>query len=175
MFDLDWAGLFMPSVSVVEIFIRGTLIYLMLLALLRFTPNRMSGTIGVTDLLLIVLLANAVQNSLVAGHESLTDGAVLVLTIITWSFTLNWLGYRFPRIQRLITPAPLPLVKDGHVFQRNMRKELITEGELMTQLREQGVDDIAKVKMAHMEGDGRISVVVRDGYNTTSRPDRRTG
>jgi uncharacterized membrane protein YcaP (DUF421 family) len=175
MFNLDWAGLFMPSVSVVEIFIRGTLIYLMLLALLRFTPNRMSGTIGVTDLLLIVLLANAVQNSLVAGHESITDGAVLVLTIIGWSFTLNWLGYHFPRIQRLITPAPLPLVKDGRLFQRNMRKELITEGELMTQLREQGVDDISKVKMAHMEGDGRISVVVRDGQATTSTPDRRTG
>jgi uncharacterized membrane protein YcaP (DUF421 family) len=175
MFDLDWAALFMPSVSVVEIFIRGTLIYLMLLALLRFTPNRMSGTIGVTDLLLIVLLANAVQNSLVAGHESITDGAVLVLTIIVWSFTLNWLGFRFPRFQRLITPAPLPLVKDGRMFQRNMRKELITEGELMTQLREQGVDDISKVKMAHMEGDGRISVVVRDGLGTTSTPDRRTG
>jgi uncharacterized membrane protein YcaP (DUF421 family) len=84
---------------------------------------------------------------------------VLVATIIFWDFALDWLSYKSPGFQRLIEPPPLLLVKNGQLLSRNMRKELITEEDLMMQLREQGISDISKVKEAHIESNGHISVV----------------
>jgi uncharacterized membrane protein YcaP (DUF421 family) len=112
-----------------------------------------------TDLLLITLLADAAQNGMADGYESVTAGFVLVATIIFWSYAFDWLSFRFDWFARLIEQPPLPLIKDGRLLRRNMRKELITEDELMSQLREQGLDDPAKVKEAYMESDGQFSVV----------------
>ncbi|HYN87826.1 MAG TPA: YetF domain-containing protein, partial [Ardenticatenaceae bacterium] len=94
------------------------------------------------------------------------DGVLLVATIIFWSHALNWLGFRFPRLQRLLRPPPLPLVKNGTLLYRNMRQELITKDELMSQVRREGLDDLADVETAYMEGDGRISVIARKGVQT---------
>jgi uncharacterized membrane protein YcaP (DUF421 family) len=137
-------------------------------------PNRMSGTLGTADLLMIVLLATSAQGAIAGSARSVTDGLLLVGTVIFWSFIFNWLGHRFPRFQRLIRPPPLPLVRDGRMLYANMRRELITEGELMTQLREQGVADLAEVKAAYMEADGRISVIARDGQAHASRRQQTT-
>jgi uncharacterized membrane protein YcaP (DUF421 family) len=108
---------------------------------------------------LITLLADASQNAMAGGYNSIVSGIVLVCTIIFWSYFLDWLGFRVPWFGRLVEPAPLPLIKRGKLLRRNMRHELITEEELMSQLREQGLDDFAKVKEAYIESDGHISVV----------------
>ena len=158
----------MPSVSVVELVLRGSLVYLVLFALLRLVLKRVAGTFSLGDLLMIVLLADAAQNAMSAGYTSLTDGIILVATIIFWSYALDWLGHRFPRFEKLLHPPPLPLVRDGRMLARNMRRELITVDELMSHLREQGVKDVSEVRSAFMEGDGRISVVKDDG--DTTRP-----
>ena len=92
-------------------------------------------------------------------YKSLPDGIVLVATIIFWSYTLDWLSFRFPRLQRLIEPAPLLLIKDGQLLHQNMRRELITEVDLKGQLRQQGIAELSKVKEAYIETDGRISVI----------------
>jgi uncharacterized membrane protein YcaP (DUF421 family) len=94
-------------------------------------------------------------------YKSLPDGILLVATIIFWSYALDWLSFKSPRFQRLIEPPPLPLIKNGQLLRRNMRRELITEADLMGQLREQGISDISKVKEASIESDGRISVIER--------------
>lgn len=159
MFDIDWARLFLPSTPLLEIFLRGTLTYLSLFILLRLILKRESGGMGISDLLVVVLLADAAQNALADDYTSIPDGILLVATIIFWSYTLNWLGYRFPVMQRLVHPPPLPLVKDGKLNYRNMRRELITEDELKSVLRSQGVENLENVKEAHMEGDGTVSVV----------------
>ncbi|HVG22388.1 MAG TPA: YetF domain-containing protein, partial [Blastocatellia bacterium] len=91
-----------------------------------------------------------------------TEGAVLISTIAFWDYTLDWLGYRYPRFQRFIRPAPLLLVKDGRMLRKNMRYEMITEEELFSQLRQQGVDKVSEVKKCYLEGDGRISVITND-------------
>jgi uncharacterized membrane protein YcaP (DUF421 family) len=171
--DLDWRGLFIPTVPVAEIMLRGSLMYLFLLGCLRFL-RRDTGVIGVTDLLVVVLIADAAQNAMSRDYTSVTDGVILVATIFGWDYLLDWAGYRFPRIQRLLRPAPLPLVKAGRVVWRNLRRELITEEELMSQLRLQGVDDVTWVQKAFLEGDGRISVIVKDASPpNTSGPDAR--
>ena len=159
---VDWQKVFVPDVPVVELVVRGTLVYLVLFAILRFMPNRQVGAVGISDLLVVVLFANAAQNAIAGEYTSITDGLILVLTIIGWSFFLNWLGYNVPAVQRLMSPPPLLLVQDGRPHYRNMRRELITEDELLRQLRQQGVDDLADVKAAYMENDGHISVVTHE-------------
>jgi uncharacterized membrane protein YcaP (DUF421 family) len=163
MFDINWQELFSPTLPFLAVFLRGTIVYLTLFALLRFVPNRVAGTVSTADLLLVVLIANATQNALTSDYKSITDGLAVVATIVFWSYALNWLGHRFPQFQRLLRPQPLPLVKDGRLLRANMRRELLTEDELMTQVREQGVNDLAEVKEAFMEADGQISVIPRDG------------
>lgn len=165
MLNLDWERIFLPSTPLLEIFIRGTITYLALFLLLRLVLKRQSGTVGITDLLVIVLIADAAQNAMAGEYTSITDGVLLVATIILWSYALDWLGYHVPAIQRLVHPPPLELVKDGRMLYVNMRRELITKEELMSQIREQGVDDLSQVKRAFMESDGHISVVTADQAN----------
>lgn len=141
---------------------RGSLTYLVLFLLLRFFLKRVTGTLSIGDLLIIVLVADAAQNAMSAGYTSLTDGLILVATIMFWSYALDWLAYHFPVFESLLHPSPVPLVRDGKMIARNMRRELITVDELMSHLREQGVKDLKEVKSAAMEGDGRISVVTHE-------------
>src|SRR5512145_223163 len=162
IFDIDWQALFLPSLPVIEIIIRGSVVYLTLFALLRFVLKREAGTVGITDLLVVVLIADAAQNAMASDYTSITDGIILVATIILWSYTLNWIGYRFPSFQRFVHPPPLALVKNGRMLRQNMRRELITESEITSQLREQGIDDISQVRVAYIEGDGHISVIADD-------------
>lgn len=174
LLNIDWAGIFLPETPLLEIFIRGSVMYLSLFLMLRVVLKREAGTVGITDLLIVVLLADAAQNGLAGGYRSITDGLLLVATLIFWSYTLNWLDYRFPRIQGLIHPPPLLLVENGRMLKRNMRKEFITEEELLSMLREQGVEDAQEVKKAFMEGDGKISLITRDKRRHES-PDRKLG
>jgi uncharacterized membrane protein YcaP (DUF421 family) len=156
---MDWNSLFSLDVPLFEIILRGSVMYISLFILLRVVLKRQAGSLGMTDLLLITLIADASQNAMAGEYRSLPAGIVLVSTIIFWSYAFDWLSYQFPWFNRLTEPPPLPLIKHGKLLRRNMRRELITEEELMSQLREQGLDDVSKVKEAFMESDGHISVV----------------
>ena len=156
---INWKAVFLPDTPLLEIIIRGSAMYLALFILLRVILKRQSGTLGITDLLLITLLADASQNGMAGNYQSLPDGIVLVATIICWDYALDWLSFKSTRFQHLIEPPPLLLIKNGRLLRENMRKELITDADLMEQLREQGISDISKVKEAYMESDGQISVI----------------
>ncbi len=165
MQTIRWHELFFPSVPVLELILRGSLVYLVIFVLLRFVLKRVTGTLNIGDLLIIVLIADASQNAMSAGYTSVSDGLILVATIIFWSYALDWLAYHFPRFESLLHPSPIQLVRDGKMVARNMRRELITVDELMSHLREQGVRDLKEVKTASMEGDGRISVVTHENHS----------
>ncbi len=158
LFQIDWNAVFVPTVSLLEIILRGTLIYLLLFAVLRLL-RREAGGLGIADVLVIVLIADASQNAMASDYKSITEGGILVATIVFWDYALDFVAYRFPRFQRLVRPAPLPLIKDGRMLRKNMRQEMITEEELLGQLRQQGVENATGVKKCYLEGDGRISVI----------------
>jgi uncharacterized membrane protein YcaP (DUF421 family) len=158
LLQIDWRSIFFPSTRVAEIFLRGTIVYLFLFFILRIL-RREPGAIGISDLLLIVLIADAAQNAMSSNYKSVTDGIILVSTIAFWNYFLDWISYKFPITQRLLRPAPLPLIKDGRLQRRNMRKEMITEDELMGFLREKGIESVEDVKKSYLEGDGSISVI----------------
>ncbi|MEP6922515.1 MAG: YetF domain-containing protein [bacterium] len=159
-FQIDWNSVFVPTVSIPEIILRGTVMYLMLFAVLRIL-RREAGGLGIADVLVIVLIADAAQNAMSSTYKSVTEGVVLVGTIVFWDVALDWLAFRFPGFQRLIRPAPLLLIKDGRMQRKHMRQEMISEDELMSQLRQQGVENVTEVKKACLEGDGRVSVITK--------------
>src|SRR5512144_1883316 len=158
---MDWKSIFFPDTPILEIILRGSLMYVALFTMLRVILKRQTGTLGMTDLLLITLLADAAQNAMAGEYQSISDGVVLVATIIFWNYAFDWLSFRSEWFSRLIEQPPLPLVRNGKMLRRNMRRELITEDELMMELRQQGLDDLSKVKQAYIESDGRISVIER--------------
>lgn len=160
-FDVNWYQVFVPSLPVAELVVRGSLVYLMLFIVLRFLPNRQIGTIGISDLLVVVLFAEAAQNAMASNYTSIADGAILVSTIILWSYSLNWLSYRIPRLQRFLNPPPTLLVRNGRILRDNMEQQLVSQDELMSLLRKQGVQKLNEVKLAFMESDGNISVITR--------------
>ena len=161
LIHVDWKSAFVPTMSVAEIFLRGTIIYLLLFVFMRFM-RREAGGIGITDLLVVVIIADAAQNAMAGEYKSITEGVVLILTIGFWDYALDWLGFRSVRFGRLLHPDPVLLVKDGRMQRRNMKREMITEDELMTQLREHGLEKMSEVKQACLEGDGRITVIERE-------------
>jgi uncharacterized membrane protein YcaP (DUF421 family) len=160
---VDWSGLFVPTYSLLEIFLRGTLTYLALFAVLRFLLKRQAGAIGIADLLVVVLIADAAQNAFGREYSSVTEGVLLVLTIVFWDYALDWLEFRFPALRSLTRPKSLVLVRGGRVLRRNLRRELMTEEELRAELRKAGIDGPGRVSEARIEGDGQISILRRDG------------
>lgn len=159
--QIDWRAVFIPSIHVGEIFLRGSLIYLLLFLLLRIF-RRQAGALGLSDLLVVVLIADAAQNAMASEYKSITEGAVLVGTIFFWDYFLDWLGFRIPFLRRLLRPRALLLIENGRLLRRNMRQEMITAEELMGQLREEGLDRVEDVSKCYLEGDGRISVIKKE-------------
>ena len=169
---IDWAKVFLPETPILETIVRASVVYLSIFTILRVVLKRESATLGITDLLVVVLLADAAQNALVGESTSIADGVLLVAVIVGWSYLLNFLGHRSPFFQRLIKPPKLLLVKNGLMHKRNMRKEFITEDELMAEIRTNGVKDISEVEEAYMEASGIISVICRtDEAKQTGAPD----
>ena len=158
---LEWAEIFGLSVSPIELIVRGSAMYLFLFLMFRVVVRRRLGAIGMADLLVLVIVADAAQNGMAGEYRSVTDGAILVGTIIGWNWLIDWLNYRIPALRDWLEPPPLLLVLNGRLQHRNLRQEFVTEEELKSKLREKGVDDVAEVAKAYMESDGTVSVVKR--------------
>lgn len=141
---------------------RGTVMYLCIFFILRVVFKRESGGPGITDLLVVVLIADAAQNGMAGTYGSVPEGLLLVSTIVFWSAVLNALAFRYRRFRRLLRHRPLVLVRDGRLLRGNMAKELVTDGELFSQLREAGITGLSQVRLARMEPDGKLSVARYD-------------
>ena len=170
---VDWREIFTPTGSLLALVIRGSLMYLLILAGFRVF-RRDAGSLSVSDLLVVVLIADAAQNGMAGQYSSVTEGAVVVATIFAWNYVLDWLSYHSRFIYWLLNPPPLLLVRNGQVLHRNLRAELITKDDLLQQLREQGIEDVARVKQCFLESDGRLSVIRMDGGRTRERDSHRS-
>jgi uncharacterized membrane protein YcaP (DUF421 family) len=156
---IDWGSVFVPSIGIPEIILRGTIMYLGLFVILRFMARRQAGQFGPADLLVIVLIADAAQNGMGKEYGSVTEGLMLVMTIVAWEYTIDWLSWKFPPLRKLLNPPSLTLIENGKVRIDALQKEMLTEDELRGQLRQQHVERVDEVKLAKLEGDGRLSVL----------------
>jgi len=159
-----------PDVSIFETIVRGIFMYLAIFVMLRVVLRGRSSAVTVSDLLVFVLIADAAQNAMAAEYHSVTNGLVLVATIFLTSFAVDWLAYRFPRVQRFVHPERKPLVVNGRILRRTLQDELMTEQELMTQLRLNGVEELGAVKAAYLEGNGEVSVIKLSDAEETPMP-----
>jgi uncharacterized membrane protein YcaP (DUF421 family) len=153
------ADLFEVHVPVLELMLRGTFVYWLLFLIFRFLLRRDVGAVGIADILLLVIVADAAQNAMSGGYDTFAEGAILVSTIVAWNWLLDVLAFRFAAIRRFASPGRLTLIKQGVPQRRNLRREYITMDELFEKLREQGIENLSDVKAAYLEGDGQISVV----------------
>ena len=160
--DIDWHQMLVPSSSVAEIVIRGTIIYLALFLTIRFLPRRTIGSMSASDLLIVVLIADAVQNGMSDDYKSVTEGLALAATIIAWATFIDWLDCRFPH-WHLASGKEIPVLEKGKILKERLDRQFITEDELLSQLRLHGQDSPATVRKAYLEGDGHISVILESG------------
>lgn len=159
---MSWSRMFVPHDSLLDSVIRGTVTYIGLFAILRLVRNRSVGGLGVSDLLLVILVANALQNGLIGKGSSLTEGAVSALTVFFWAHVTDWLAFRFPRLRRLVHSRPVAVIRAGRVLPEGLRREMLTREALEAQLRINGVADPGAVREAFVEENGQLSVVLEE-------------
>jgi uncharacterized membrane protein YcaP (DUF421 family) len=169
---VDWREMFVPSGHPLELVLRVSAMYLLIVAGFRVF-RRDAGSLSVSDLLVVVLIADAAQNGMAGQYQSLTEGAIAVGTIFAWNFILDWLAFRSKFAYWLLHPPALLLVRNGRVLGRNLRSEMITREDLLEQLREQGIEDVTQVRKCYLESDGRMSVIRNESGDTTPRSDKR--
>lgn len=157
----DWESMFAVNVPLAELVIRGTCTYLLLLLAMRIAGQRESGGLGLTDVLVVVLAANAATTGLTGGAESITEGGIVVVTILFWSVAVDAAAYRWPRFSAVVKARPRPLIRDGRLNRRVLHREFMSDDELAAQLRLHGVEDLADVHLAYLEPNGQISIVRR--------------
>lgn len=153
--------MWVPSMSLLEMFLRGTATYWIIYICMRLF-RRGTGQLSISDLLLITMISDAAQNSMAGTYNSITEGAMLITTLVWWDYVIDWLGYNKMIFGKLGHPQPILLVRNGKLHRDNMAKELIDEEELKGLLRENGVDDYQKVKTCYLEPTGNLSVVLKD-------------
>ena len=168
------ADLFGLSLHPAEILLRGTAIYWFLFLLFRFVLRRDTGSMAISDILLLVLVADAAQNAMAGEYKTITDGCLLIATIGGWNYLLDWGAYRSQWVRRLVESNPVLLIKDGRPLRRNLRREMITMDDLMSTLREHGLEKLSQVKRAWMEADGEISVIKAAGASADEKPSKQS-
>lgn len=144
-----------------EFVLRGLVVYGFLLIMLRLTGKRQVGQLAPFDLVLLLVLSNAVQNSMNAGDNTVAAGFILVATLLAVNGCMGWLTWRSKKAEILLEGRPQILVHNGVKDDRILAAERITLHELMAAVRQAGLSDLAEVRVAILENNGRINVIAR--------------
>jgi uncharacterized membrane protein YcaP (DUF421 family) len=166
----------MPSLpeigsSLPEVVLRTAIVYLFLVAALRISGKREVGQMSVLELIVILVISDAVQNSMIGDNLTLWGGIVAVVTLLTLDFALKALARRSKRLRRTLEGEPRLLVRDGRLLARAVQDEGIEVEEVRAAVRSHGLARIEDVRLAVLETDGSISVVPRDDdARTSDRP-----
>jgi uncharacterized membrane protein YcaP (DUF421 family) len=161
MFGLDISGW--------SIVLRTLIVYAAILLGLRLAGKREIGQMAPFDLVVILLIANAVQNAMVGPDTSLTGGLIAAAVLIVVNYGVAQARERVPLFRRAVEGTPTLLIHDGKFLRANLRNENLEEDEVMMSLREHGVSDVAEVKMAVLETDGSISIVPIDAKTVRTK------
>lgn len=155
----DFGEIFSLDAGFIEMFTRGSVIYWLLFVLLRLAGRRDVGSLGVADLLVLVLVADAAGNAMAGDSTSLGDGMIIVTTIVGWSVAIDRIGYYLPFTRKFLEPSRVLLIRDGKINHQGMRQEHFTRGELMEQLRIHGIERIGEVRRMYIESNGQVSII----------------
>ncbi|SDD15484.1 Protein of unknown function [Cupriavidus sp. YR651] len=144
-----------------EFVLRGLIVYGAILALLRLSGKRQIGQLTPFDLVLLLVISNAVQNAMNAGDNSVSAGLILATTLVAANAALAYLTWRSRRLEVLVEGRPRVLIHNGKIFRDVMRHERISIDDLNKILRHAGCDGTQDVHFAILETDGTVSVKLR--------------
>ena len=142
--------------------LRACVVYVMVMVLVRVSGKRAVGQFTPFDLVLLILIGNAVQNGINGGDNSLTGAAIMASTLIALNFLVAWQTSRNRRVERWVEGEPVVLARDGRVFKHVLRRELVSHDDFAEALRMNNIDDVGDVRLALLETNGRISVIPRE-------------
>ncbi|HBS61181.1 MAG TPA: hypothetical protein DEB32_00290 [Stenotrophomonas sp.] len=145
-----------------EFILRAVVVYVVVLGMVRLGGKRALGQITPFDVLLIVLLGNAVQNALLGQDTSLGGGLLLAATLILINYSVGWLSTRSRRIETLVEGEPVLIARDGKLLASVLKRELVTQADFNAAMRQQGCRDVSEVAMALLEINGHITIVPKD-------------
>src|SRR4051794_27410363 len=141
-----------------ELIVRSLLVYLFLLVILRITGKRQVGQLAPFDLVLLLVLSNAVQNSMNGGDNSLIGGLISATTLIGINYAVGTATFRSKKLEAIIEGRPEVLIHNGKLFEEVMAKAQLTHHELSSALRQAGCTCVEEVHTAILENNGSISV-----------------
>ena len=142
-----------------EIIVRSLVVYAFLLVILRITGKRQIGQLAPFDLVLLLVLSNAVQNSMNGGDNSLVGGLLSASTLIGLNVAIGFATFHSKKIEALVEGRPQVLVHNGHLYRDVMAKAQLTQHELEAALRQAGCAHIGECHSAVLENNGAISVL----------------
>lgn len=153
-----------------EVMVRTAVIYLFLIAAIRLSGKREVGQMSVLELVVILIISDAVQNSMVGDNTTLWGGMVAVLTLVALDIALKTLARRSKPVRIAIEGEPRLLVRDGRLLERAIEAEGLEADEVRAAIRSHGLADVGEVRFAVLETDGSISVIPRDEERASKRP-----
>ena len=153
-----------------ELIVRAVVVYVFLLILLRLTGKRQVGQLAPFDLVLLLVLSNAVQNSMNAGDNSLVGGLISAATLILLNYTVGIATWRNKKLEKLIEGKPQILIHNGKLFEDVVAKARLTHHEIQAALRLGGCTCVEEVHTAILENNGEISIVPRKGNAAPTGP-----
>ncbi len=158
----DWGRVLLPQGPLLELLVRPTLIYFFLLACLRLFARREVSKLGLSDLLILFLLATAVRHGLTGRYTGVGDALIIAATLMCWDWLLNWAAFRSLKVRWLVRGSAIQVVRDGSIVEENARSQRLTRDDILEKVREHGVGSIAEVREAYIEPDGKFSVIARE-------------
>ena len=162
-----------PWPVLLDVAFHTTVVYFVLLALLRLTGTRQLGQMSVFDLVLLLIIANAVQNAMVGPDTSLAGGLVAAGVLVGWHAVIDRLRLSNRGVAKLLAGEGIMLVHHGKTLATHLARAGITRDELLQALREHGVASVEDVMLAVLEPDGSVSVIRNDDMIPGIRPHHR--
>lgn len=139
--------------------LRAVAIYVLVMLLIRMSGKRAVGQFTPFDLVLLILLGNAVQNGINGGDNSLSGAAIMATSLIVFNYGVAWITARSARAERIVEGAPVVIARNGKLFEKVLRRELISGSDFEEALRMNNIEDVSEVEIALLETNGSISVV----------------
>lgn len=157
------------NLAPLNLVIRALVVYLAVLIMLRVSGKRQLGQMGATEFVAILLISNAVQNSMNGGDNSLSGGLLLALVLVGLSSLISYLTYRSRFFSAVFEGTPTLLIHKGKIIPKHLARERMTESELRTLLRKQGLHDLLEIDTAILEADGTLSVVKTESHDLRAK------
>lgn len=140
-----------------DIVLRGIVLFLFVSFVMRVVGRRELSSLGAIDLVLLIVLGDAIQQGLTQDDYSVTGAMIAVSTIALMQVSLSYVGFRFRRLRPMLEGEPIIIVQDGHVIEKNLRRDRITLDEVLEEARQQQIGSLADVAWAVLEPNGKIS------------------